>query len=268
MISVKTKQEIEIMRQGGRILAEVLVEVAKNAKPGVTTAFLDDLAEQLIFKAGALPAFKNFGGYPSNLCASVNEQVVHGVPSKNKILKEGEIISLDLGVLWPPEKCDSCPMASAGCGNQKGMYTDMAITVGVGKIDSEAKHLIEVARGALNVAVDLVKPGQKLSKISQAIQNFVEKAGFQVICDLVGHGVGHELHEDPQIPNFASRNFKEVILKEGMTLAIEPMAAVSDSRVKQSKDGYGWETKGGSWAAHFEHTVAVTKNGHEVLTKI
>lgn len=266
MIKIKTKDEIEIMRQGGKILAFVLSEVAKAVKPGVTTKYLDELAESLIYEKGALPGFKSFQGYPATLCTSVNEEIVHALPSERK-LKEGDIIGLDLGVLFPPERCGSCSMAQ-GCAGQQGMYTDSAVTVPVGKISPEAAKLIEAARGALNTAIAKIKPGRKISEISRTIQNFAEGAGFSVIRELVGHGIGCELHEAPEIPNFAGSNFKDVILKEGMVLALEPMVSAGTHKIKKSKDKFGFETEDKSLAAHFEHTVAVTKDGCEVLTKI
>ncbi len=264
MISIKDKQEIELMRAGGKILAFVLSELKKAAKPGVTTQSLDELAERLIYEQGALPGFKGYQGYPAALCASVNEEIVHALPSGRK-LKEGDIVGLDLGVLWPPEKCSSCPSAR-GCGGQRGLYTDAAITVAVGKVSQEAKKIIEAAEGALGVAVRKIKPGRKLSEISAVIQKYAEDAGFSVIRELVGHGVGYELHEEPEIPNFTGSQFKDVILKEGMALAIEPMISAGHWRIKRSKDSFGFETEDKSLSAHFEHTVAVTKNGCEILT--
>lgn len=266
MIKLKTEDEITVMRQGGKILATVLSEVAKAIKPGVTTESLDELAERLIYKQGALPGFRGHDGYPATLCTSVNEEIVHALPSERK-LEEGDIIGLDLGVLFPPERCNVCPMAQ-GCSGQKGLYTDAAVTVPIGKVSSEATKLIEVARGALNVAIDKIKPGRKLSEISRAIQKYAQDAGFSVIRELVGHGIGCELHEPPEIPNFVGSNFKDVILKEGMVLALEPMISAGSHKVRKSKDKFGYETEDKSLAAHFEHTVVVTKNGGEVLTKI
>lgn len=267
MITLKTQQEIETMRQGGKILAAVLSEVAKAVKPGVTTAYLNELAEKLLYQNGALPAFKNFQGYPASLCTSVNEEIVHALPSERQ-LKQGDIIGLDLGVLWPPEHCGACLYSSGHCGGQRGLCTDAAITVAVGKVSPEAKRLIEVAKGALDIAVRKIKPGRKLSGISAAIQRYVENAGFSVIRELVGHGIGCELHEAPEIPNFTGSKFKDVILKEGMTLAIEPMISAGHWRIKKSKDKFGFQTEDKSLAAHFEHTLAVTKEGCEILTRI
>jgi len=268
MIKIKSSQEIELMRQGGKILALVLAEVEKKIKPGVTTKELDELAENLIYQNGALPGFKGFNDYPAALCTSVNEEIVHALPSSRK-LREGDIISLDLGVLYPPEHCASCTMSSGNCGSQRGLYTDAAITAMVGRVSPEAKKLVDAARGALQAAIDKVKPGRKLSEVSAAIESFANKQGFQVMRELIGHGVGYELHEDPEIPNFDftdTRHFKDVVLKEGMTLAIEPMLAAGSYKIKKSKDKFGYLTEDDSLAAHFEHTVLVTKEGHEILT--
>lgn len=265
MIQIKNEIEIELMRQGGKILASVLFELAKKVKAGIATKELDKLAEELIFQNGALPGFKGFDGYPAVLCTSINEEIVHALPSVRK-LKEGDIIGLDLGVLWPPEHCSSCAM-SQGCGGQRGLYTDAAITVAVGKISSEAKKLMAATQGALQAAIDKIKAGRKLSEVSAAIEAYAKSQGFIIVRELIGHGVGYDLHEDPEIPNYVSPYFKDVVLKEGMTLAIEPMLTNGGYKIKRSKDGYGYETADGSLCAHFEHTVVVTKKGCEILTK-
>jgi len=267
MIQIKTKDEIELMRQGGQILASVLFEVAKSVKPGVTTKELDELAEGLIYQNGAQPGFKGFNDYPAALCTSVNEEIVHALPSTRK-LNEGDIIGLDLGVLWPPEHCASCAL-SQGCGGQRGLYTDAAITVAVGKVSLEAKRIIEATRDALQAAIDKIKPGRKLSEVSAAIESLAQKQGLSVIRELIGHGVGYDLHEDPEIPNFnfaGTRYFKDIVLREGMTLAIEPMLAAGSAKIKKSKDKFGYLTEDDSLSAHFEHTVAVTEKGCEILT--
>jgi len=269
MIKIKNETEIDLMRQGGKILASVLFEVAKKVKPGTTTKSLDELAESLIYTQGALPGFKGFDGYPTTLCTSVNEEIVHALPSERK-LKDGDIISLDLGVLYPPEQCASCAL-SRGCGSQRGLYTDAAMTVAVGKVNPEAKKIITVAKGALAVAIDKIKPGRKLSEVSAAIETYVKRQDFSVIRELIGHGVGYELHEDPEIPNFDFTNtqqFKDVVLKEGMTLAIEPMVSAGSYKIKKSKDKFGYLTDDDSLSAHFEHTVVVTEKGGDILTKI
>ena len=195
----------------------------------------------------------------------MNEQIVHALPSERK-LKEGDIVGLDLGILYPAENCSVCPLSSEKCGGQPGLNTDAAITVRVGQVSDEAALLVKTAEEALRVAVDLVRPGRKISEISSAIQQCAEKRGFSVIRELIGHGVGYDLHEDPEIPNFVGSRFKDVILKEGMTLAIEPMISSGGYKIKKGQDGFAYETADKSLAAHFEHTVAVTKTGGEVLT--
>ncbi len=288
MIKIKNENEIELMRQGGKILASVLSGLIKEVKPGVETKHLDEVAESLIYQHGALPAFKGYDGYPAALCTSINEQIVHGVPSDRKLLK-GDIVGLDLGIIWPPrltelesssvrlpENCAHCAMShncsssprSEALRGQQGMFTDAAITVPVGEVSQEAEKIIKAAKGALRVAIETVKPGQKLSEVSAAIEEYAKDQGFVVIRELVGHGVGYELHEEPEIPNFQADWAKDVVLKEGMTLAIEPMISAGSHKIKKSKDKYSYETADKSLSAHFEHTVVVTKNGCEVLTKI
>lgn len=266
MIVIKTAEEIKIMREGGRKLAQVLHQVVKAVKPGISTKDLDLLAEKLISEAGAAPAFKNYRGFPASLCTSVNEEIVHGLPTKKKILQEGDIIGLDLGVVYPPELCFSCPLGSGHCGGTPGLFTDMAITVGVGKISLKAEKLIKIAKGALGVALKEIRADAYLGDVSSAIQKYAESAGFSVIRELVGHGVGKDLHESPEIPNYGKPR-SGVKLKEGMTLAIEPMIAAGGYKIATAKDGFAYETADRSLAAHFEHTVAVTKNGCEILTQ-
>jgi len=266
MIKIKTPQEIQIMKEGGWLLAKILAQLAEKVKPGVTTAELNKVAQDLVFACGAKPAFLGFQGFPAVLCTSINEEVVHGAPSERK-LQEGDIIGLDLGILYPFGKCDHCPMGATCNPQNQPFYTDMAVTVAVGKISKEAEKIIQVAKKALGLAISKIKPGVHLGDVSFAIQKYVENEGFSVIRQLVGHGVGKELHEDPEVPNFG-RPGEGVILKEGMTLAIEPMIAVGDYKIKQGKDGFAWQTSDKSLSAHFEHTVAVTKEGCQVLTRV
>lgn len=269
MIVIKTPQEIEIMRQGGKILAKILNEVAKAVKPGITTKELDKLASELIFLSGAKPAFLGYEGFPAALCTSVNEEIVHALPSKRK-LEERDIIGLDLGILYPSESCFSCPFEKE-CSSKgllvQGFYTDMALTLPVGQIEPQTAKLIEVAREALEIGFEKIKAGNHIGDISFAIQQYVEEQGFSVIRDLVGHGIGKKLHEDPKIPNFGQPNIGPE-LKVGMTLAIEPMITAGQYKIKKSKDGFGYETEDSSLSAHFEHTVAVTEDGYEVLTRV
>jgi methionyl aminopeptidase len=253
MITIKTPEEIKILREGGEILASILREVAEKIKPGVITFELDILAEDLIKKAGGEPSFKNYKTkddrvpYPASLCVSVNDEVVHGIPLRNKILKEGDIVSLDLGMKY------------------KNLYTDMAITVPVGEIDKGEKKIIEVCKKALSEGIKITKEGNTVGDIGWMVQKFVEKNGFNVIRNLVGHGVGYKAHEDPDIPNFGKKGTRET-LKEGMILAIEPMISAGSHEIFLDEDNWTWKTKDGSLSAHFEHTIVVTKKGGEIIT--
>ncbi|MEK7080296.1 MAG: type I methionyl aminopeptidase [Patescibacteria group bacterium] len=248
MINIKTPEEIKIMQEAGRILATALKGIEKQVKPGVTTLELDRACEALILSQWAKPAFKGHEGFPYSLCASVNENVVHGYPS-DYVLKEGDIIGLDLGVL------------------HKGYYSDMAITVAVGKISFEAKRLIDVVKKSLRLGIKKVRPGNTVGDIGNTIQRFVEDQGFSIVRSLCGHGIGKELHEDPKIPNFGKRGAGEKLI-EGMVICIEPMVSAGDYNLKKSKDGFGFATKDGSLSAHFEHTILVTKNGGRILTEL
>ena len=248
MITIKTPNEIKIMVEGGKILSGIMARLEKEIKPGKKTSELDRLAESLVLESGGTCSFKGYDGFPACLCVSINEQVVHGLPSE-RILKNGDLVSLDLGLFY------------------KGFHTDMAFTVAAGKTSPLAKKLIAVTRKALEIAKKQVKPGKRLGDISQAIQNYVEKNGFNVVRELCGHGIGRQLHEEPQILNFIGKDYggdENIILKEGMTICIEPMVTVGDWKLKKSKDGY--ETKDNSLSCHFEQTIIVTKNDHKVLT--
>ena len=247
MISIKSKEEVQIMREGGKILAEVLKEISKMAQPGITTLELDRAAEVLILKKGAKPAFKGYEGFPYSLCASVNDIVVHGFPS-NYVLKEGDVVGLDLGVLY------------------KGYNTDMAVTVAVGEISFEAKRLLDVTKRSLRLGIKKVRDGVTTGDVGNTIQRYIEDQGFGVVRKLCGHGIGKKVHEDPQIPNYGQRH-KGTFLKEGMVICIEPMVTMGDYKLKTAKDGYGFVTVDGSLTAHFEHTLVVTKDGAKVLTE-
>ncbi|MCD6270429.1 type I methionyl aminopeptidase [bacterium] len=246
MITVKTEKEIEIMREGGQLLADILEEVSKKVAPGVTTKELDALAENLILRNKAKPAFKGYGGFPATLCTSVNNVVVHGVPSDRR-LEEGDIISLDIGLVY------------------KGFFADMAKTVAVGSVNPEAMRLIRVTKKALKLAIKKSKPGNTFGDIGNTIQRYVEYQGFGVVRDLCGHGIGTELHEEPEILNYGKRHSGPKI-KEGMVFCIEPMVAMGDWHIKKSADKFGYETKDGSLSAHFEHMVAVKKDGPHILS--
>ncbi len=252
MITIKTEEEIKILREGGNKLASVLYSVAKMVAPGVKTIDLDKEVERLVRESGGEPSFKNYKTpddkipYPASLCISVNDEVVHGIPS-SRILKNGDIVSLDLGMKY------------------KKLYTDMAITVGVGNISEKNKKLIEITKKALDVGIKTAKDGARIGDIGFAIQNFVEKNGFKVVKNLVGHGVGYKAHEEPEVPNFGKKGTGE-ILKAGMVLALEPMVVTGKSDIFLDKDEWTWKTKDSSLASHFEHTIVITKKGAEVLT--
>jgi methionyl aminopeptidase len=248
MIHIKTQQEIDIMAQGGKILSMALHHIAAMVTPGITTLELDRAAEAFIMQHGAKPAFKGYQKFPYSLCASVNENVVHGFPSATP-LKKGDIVGLDLGVLY------------------KGYNTDMAITVPVGEISFEAKRLLKVTEKALRLGIKKVRAGVMTGDLGNTIQRHIEDQGYGVIRNLSGHGIGKQIHEDPYIPNFGKRH-TGIELKEGMVICIEPMVSMGGYDVKKSDDGYGFATQDGSLAAHFEHTIAITQDGCRVLTQI
>jgi methionyl aminopeptidase len=236
------------MRESCRIVTEILELLKESIKPGVTTLLLDEKAEKEALKRRAKPAFKGYSGYPFSLCCSVNEQVVHGMPGKRELL-EGDIISIDFGVILG------------------GFYGDAAITVPVGRVGKNAEDLIRVTEESLGAAVEKASAGNRLSDISHAVQSHVEKRGFSVVREFVGHGIGRSLHESPQIPNFGSPG-RGITLKAGMVLAIEPMINEKGSDVKILEDGWTAVTCDSGLSAHFEHTVAITENGPEILTKL
>lgn len=246
MIILKSKHEIEKMRLASRIVAEVLQELIRAVRPGISTLELDAIAERGIRARGSMPAFKGYRGFPSSLCVAVNEQVVHGIPSRRR-LKEGDIVGLDLGAKWD------------------GYYGDAAVTVPVGRIGPAAERLLTVAKEALNQGIKQAHPGNYLSDISHAIQSFSEGQGYNVVRTFVGHGIGTALHEEPQVPNFGPPR-RGPRLKAGLVLAIEPMVNVGDAEVEILDDGWTVVTADGQLSAHFEHTVVITENGPEILT--
>ena len=248
MITIKTEKEIKVMTEGARILAGIVEELKKRVRPGITTKELEKLAESLILKSGGKCNFKGEDNFPACICTSVNEEIVHAVPSE-RVLKEGDILSLDLGLLW------------------KGFHTDMAITLPVGKISFEAQRLLRVTKKALSRGIKKSKVGNTFGDIGETIQRYVESQGFNVVRDLCGHGIGRKLHEDPPIPNYGKRH-KGPKIKEGMVFCLEPMVTMGDYRIKKGKDGFSFETSDGSLSAHFEHMIAITKKGPFVLTKL
>lgn len=248
---IKSQQEIEIIAEGGKLLHAILRNTAKLVRPGISTWELNEYAEKEIEKADGRPSFKGYGPkknpFPAGLCTSVNSQVVHGIPSKQVILQDGDIVGLDIGMEY------------------KGLYTDTAITVGVGKVSKEAEKLMQVTEKSLQAGLKQVKAGNKIGDISFAIQSTAEAAGFSVVRDLVGHGVGYAVHEDPAVPCYGKKD-TGMVLKAGMVLAIEPMLNIGEYFVIFENDGWTISTQDESLSAHFEHTVAVTENGVRVLT--
>jgi len=248
MIGIKSKIEIKIMREGGKILAQIMEELKEKVKAGITTKELDRLAESLIFKYKVKPSFKGHEGYPAALCTSINEEIVHVLPSK-RILKEGDIISLDLGILY------------------KGFHSDMAVTLAVGDIELETRRLLKATKKALKRGIKKARVGNTFGDVSNTIQRYVEDQGFNVVRELCGHGIGKELHEEPQILNYGKRKTGPEI-KEGMCFCLEPMLTMGGYEIKRSKDGFGFETKDGSLSAHFEYTLTITKKGCQILTAL
>jgi methionyl aminopeptidase len=248
MITIKTPQEIAMMREGGRMLAQAMDVVEAAVHPGVTAAELDRLAEKTIRAMGAEPAFKGYEGYPATMCVSVNHEVVHALPTNEKVLQEGDIVGCDLGVRW------------------KGFCTDMARTIPVGRVTPEAQKLIQVTRDSLEHAISIVEPGKHVGDISAAVESFVKPYGYGIVRELVGHGIGVHLHEDPRIPNFGEAG-TGALLREGMVIAIEPMINIGSYRVNVLPDGWTFVTVDGSQSAHFEDTIAITTDGHDVLTR-
>jgi methionyl aminopeptidase len=252
MIVLKSRDEIEIMRRANVIVAEVLQELHEHVRPGVSTAELDDVAEERTLQHNARPAFKGYAPagrpFPRALCVSINEEVVHGIPSRDRILHEGDIVGLDFGVHY------------------RGYFGDAAMTVAVGRVDPEAEQLMSSTEQALWAGIEEAVPGKRLGDVSAAIQAYVERRGFSVVRDFVGHGIGKQLHEEPQVPNFGKRD-RGLRLRPGMVLAIEPMVNAGRFEVVIKEDGWTAVTRDGSRSAHFEHSVAITEDGPYVLSE-
>jgi methionyl aminopeptidase len=249
VIVCRSQAELDLLRRVNQLVGTILAELRAMAAPGVTTQDIDEVAEQRVREAGAVPAFKGYHGYPATVCVSVNEQVVHGIPSSKRPLVEGDILSIDMGA-----KLD-------------GFYGDCAVTVPIGRVSPEAASLLKVTEEALFRGIDAVKPGARVSDIGAAVQQHVEAHGFSVVREFVGHGIGTSLHEEPQIANYGPAG-RGPRLAEGMVLAIEPMVNVGKPAVKVLSDGWTAVTRDGSLSAHFEHTVAVTRDGCEILTLV
>ena len=248
MVTIKSPRELDLMRQAGHIVALAHQEVAKHIKPGVSTQQLDEIIERVIRSNDAVPSFLHYNGFPANSCISVNEVVVHGIPSSKKILRNGDIVSVDIGAVY------------------KGYHGDGAWTYPCGSLTSEAQRLLEGTEGSLFAGLAQAKAGARLTDISHAVQTFAEARGFSVVRDFVGHGIGSSMHEDPQIPNFGLPG-KGITLRPGMTIAVEPMINAGRKEVKVLADGWTTVTHDGSLSAHFEHTILITETGYEILTK-
>lgn len=247
MVIFKSKDEIDRIHKASQIVAQALDVLGRNLEPGISTLELDAIAESEIRKAGALPAFKGYRGFPATLCVSVNEEIIHGIPSQKK-LKEGDIVGLDLGAIW------------------EGFYGDAARTYPVGTISDEATKLLEVTEESLMIGIEQAKPGNRIGDIGHAVQEFVESHGYTVVRDFVGHGIGRNLHEDPQVPNYGNRGQGHRI-KAGMVIAIEPMVCQGQAEVEILSDNWTAITRDRSLAAHFEHSIAITDDGPWILSQ-
>ena len=246
-VTIKSAHEIELMRKAGKLLEQVHKELEAAIRPGISTYELDQIGEKMIRSLGCIPNFLNYNGYPASFCISVNDEVVHGIPYKHKILQEGDIVSIDAGLIY------------------QGMHSDAARTYGVGKITPEAQKLIDVTRESFFKGLEFAKAGNRLHEISAAIGDYCESFGYGVVRDLVGHGIGHALHEDPQIPNFRQRS-RGIRLVPGMTLAIEPMINAGRADVEWLDDDWTVVTEDGSLSAHYENTILITDGEPEILT--
>lgn len=249
MIILKSPRELEKMRAANKIVAETHAYLAEHLEAGISTAELDRLGEEFIKKAGGIPSFKGYHGYPAALCISINEEVVHGIPSKKRIIEEGDLVSIDIGVYYD------------------GFHGDAARSYGIGRISEEAERLIKVTEESFFAGIKKALLGNRLTDISHAIQKHAESNGFSVVRDYVGHGIGQKMHEDPQVPNFGKPN-RGPLLKAGMTLAIEPMINLGTYRVKTLDDGWTVVTADGMLSAHYENTIAITEEGPEILSRI
>ena len=248
MIQLKSQREIEIMARGGRILADTVKLMERSVKAGMTTADLDRIAEEFILShAGAVPSFKGLYNFPASICSSINNEIVHGIPSRKRVLSEGDVVSIDVGVFY------------------EGYHTDSATTVAVGEVSEESRRLLQVTRDALEAGVLAARAGNHLGDIGAAVQEIVEAAGFSVVRDLVGHGIGAAFHEEPQVPNYGKPK-RGIRLVPGLTIAIEPMVNVGKPGIRTMPDKWTVVTVDGTRSAHFEHTVAITENGPRVLT--
>jgi len=250
VIQLKSRREIELMSQGGAILGRTIATVREAVRPGLSTADLDRIAEEFIRShEGAVPAFKGLYGFPGSICTSINEEIVHGIPSKKRVLREGDIVSVDVGVGY------------------RGFFTDSAVTIPVGRVDERTQRLLSVTTASLEAGIAAARVGNHIGDIGAAVQAVVEAAEFSVVRDLVGHGIGAEFHEEPQVPNYGKPKRREKLVP-GLTLAIEPMVNVGAAATRTLQDRWTIVTADGSRSAHFEHTVAITEEGPQVLTRV
>ncbi len=249
MIILKSPREIDIMRKANAIVAETHAYLAEKISSGISTKEIDKLGEEYIRGKGAIPSFKGYHGFPASICVSINEEVVHGIPDENRIVSDGDLVSLDIGTLY------------------EGFNGDAARTVLVGEVDKEVEKLVDVTKESFYKGIEFARPGNRLTDISHAIQKYVEANNFSIVRDYVGHGIGREMHEDPQIPNFGSPN-RGPLLKKGMTIAIEPMVNMGGYQVKTLEDGWTVVTRDKSLSAHYENTLAILDDGPVILSKI
>ncbi|HSR88838.1 MAG TPA: type I methionyl aminopeptidase [Candidatus Udaeobacter sp.] len=261
---IKTPQEIKLIKEGGQIMGRILDDLAKMVRPGMSTWEVDQAAEKMIIEAGGRPAFKGYKSrpsdvpFPSTICASVNEELVHGIAKKDKILKNGDIFTIDIGMEWPYK----------GKKEAEGYYTDTALTIPIGKVAPKTMELLQVTHDSLEAGIKAIKPGNTIADIGKAIEDYIKSHGkYGIVRDLVGHGVGHAVHEEPRIPNFYDRSLDYIVIKPGMVLAIEPMVSLGGWRVVTANDGWTISMADNSLSAHFEHTIVVTKSGNVVVTR-
>ncbi|MEK7560947.1 MAG: M24 family metallopeptidase [Patescibacteria group bacterium] len=269
-ITIKTTKDIALIREGGRLLAGILHELVEAARPGISTGELDAIAERRIKAASGAPAFKGYRAkgsravFPATICTSINDEAVHGIPRPDRILAVGDIVGIDIGMRWP-EMTSKEKRVKSKEKERTGLYTDMAVTIGIGRIAPEAEKLLRITAEALEIGIRAARPGGHTGDIGHAVQQHLKKHHYGIIRNLAGHGVGYELHEEPLIPNYGAPG-TGAELKPGLVIAIEPMATIGDWRVRLDRDGWTFKTADHSLAAHFEKTIAVTKNGVEVLT--
>lgn len=265
MSYIKKQYEIDKILEGGAIIGGILEKLGEMVEPGRNAKEIDDVAEKMIREAGGIPAFKGYQPhkhatpFPSTICASLNTEIVHGIATEDKVFKEGDIFSIDIGMQWP---------AKSGEGkNGNGFFTDTAITVPVGEIDDKLKQLLNVTRKSLYLGIEQAKPGNRIADIGRKVEKYIKPQGYGIVRDLVGHGVGHDVHEDPRVPNYYDEELEMWEIRPGVVIAIEPMITIGDYHIVTGEDGWGIHTEDKSLSAHFEHTVVITEEGPVIATK-